>query len=251
MRSALSWSFSSSTTSSTARPAAHETGFPPKVLKNSMPLSKAAAISRVVTTAPSGKPLPIGFPSTTMSGTTPCASKPRSAPQPAEAVCTSSAMATRLQPARAGTPPQVARRQTICPATLGSVSARKAASPRPSALRRSTRAPRAARTSAPPAGRRAGTGPGTCRGARDVHPLLPAAPASPVELVRAHVHEGRGVPMVGVLEDDHILAARPRAGEAQRQLVGLAAGGDEVAHPQRRRRCRVSRSAYRRIVSCR
>ena len=41
--------------------------------------------------------------------------------------------------------------------------------------------------------------------------------------------------MIGVLEDDHVLAAGARAGEAQRQLVGLAAGGDEVAHPQRLR----------------
>ena len=53
------------------------TGLPPKVEKNSMPLSKEAAISGVVTTAASGWPLPMGLPSTTMSGTTPWVSKPQ------------------------------------------------------------------------------------------------------------------------------------------------------------------------------
>jgi len=48
-------------TSSTTSPTAQDTVFPPKVLKNSMPLSKEAAISGVVTTAPSGWPLPIGL----------------------------------------------------------------------------------------------------------------------------------------------------------------------------------------------
>ena len=50
------------------------TVLPPKVLKNSIPLSNDSAISGVVTTAPSGCPLPIGLPRTTMSGTTPCVS---------------------------------------------------------------------------------------------------------------------------------------------------------------------------------
>ena len=65
-----------------------------------------------------------------------------------------------------------------------------------------------------------------------VHPLLAPPPARPVELVGAHVHERRGVAVVGVLEHDHVLAAGPGAGEPQRQLVGLAARGDEVADPQ-------------------
>ncbi len=58
-------------TSRTVRPAAQATGLPPNVLKNSMPLAKAAAIASVVTTAASGNPLPMGLPRTTMSGTTP------------------------------------------------------------------------------------------------------------------------------------------------------------------------------------
>ena len=53
-------------------PAAHETGLPPKVLKYSIPVSNERAIAGVVTTAPIGWPLPIGLPSVTMSGTTPC-----------------------------------------------------------------------------------------------------------------------------------------------------------------------------------
>ena len=74
---ALAWSPSSSMISRTARPMAQETGFPPKVLKYSMPLSKAPAISGVVTTAPRGWPLPIGFPRVTMSGTASWVSNPQ------------------------------------------------------------------------------------------------------------------------------------------------------------------------------
>ena len=58
-------------TSSTASPIAADTGLPPNVLKYSIPLSKASAIARVVTTAPSGWPFPIGLPIVTMSGTAP------------------------------------------------------------------------------------------------------------------------------------------------------------------------------------
>ena len=54
---------------------AQETGLPPKVLKYSIPVSNERAIAGVVTTAPSGWPLPIGLPSVTMSGTTPWVSK--------------------------------------------------------------------------------------------------------------------------------------------------------------------------------
>src|SRR5262247_700123 len=61
---------SSSVTASVSSPTAHDTVLPPKVLKNSMPLANEAAISDVVTTAPIGWPLPIGLPSTTISGTT-------------------------------------------------------------------------------------------------------------------------------------------------------------------------------------
>ena len=57
-------------TSSTARPIAQLTGFPPNVEKYSMPLAKDSAIAGVVTTTPSGCPFPAGLPITTMSGTT-------------------------------------------------------------------------------------------------------------------------------------------------------------------------------------
>ena len=82
-------------TSRTASPISQETGFPPKVLKYSIPLANAAAISGVVTTAASGCPLPIGLPIVTMSGTTPCVSNPQKAsPTRPNPTCTSSAMHT-------------------------------------------------------------------------------------------------------------------------------------------------------------
>ena len=60
-----------------------------------MPFAKASAIARVVSTAPRGKPLPMGLPSTTMSGTTPWVSKPQKCvPSRPKPTCTSSAMQT-------------------------------------------------------------------------------------------------------------------------------------------------------------
>ena len=71
---ALSCSPSRRKTSSTAKPAAQQTGLPPKVLKYSKPLWKASDTSFVVTTAARGMPFPKGLPMVTMSGTTPCSS---------------------------------------------------------------------------------------------------------------------------------------------------------------------------------
>ena len=76
----LATSPSFSITSSTARPAAHETGLPPKVLNSSVCSMKSSRISRVVTTTPSGCPLPTGFPMVTMSGTKPSRSWPHITP---------------------------------------------------------------------------------------------------------------------------------------------------------------------------
>ena len=88
-------------TSNTALPTAADTGFPPKVLKYSMPVSKAEAISRVVATAPSGCPFPMGFPIVTTSGTTPCNTKDQNdAPTRPKPACTSSTM---INPPRART----------------------------------------------------------------------------------------------------------------------------------------------------
>jgi hypothetical protein len=63
----------------------------------------------------------------------------------------------------------------------------------------------------------------------DVNPGLLTASAGPIEFVRADVNERVGVAVVGVLEDQNILAAGVRAGDAEREFVGLAAGIDEVA----------------------
>ena len=58
-----------------------------------MPLANVSAISGVVITAASGWPLPAGLPNVTMSGTTPCVSKPQKwLPTRPSPVCTSSAM---------------------------------------------------------------------------------------------------------------------------------------------------------------
>jgi hypothetical protein len=62
--------------SSTASPAAIETGLPPKVLKWIRWVS-ASAISRRVVTAASGQPLPIPLAMVTMSGTTPACWNPQ------------------------------------------------------------------------------------------------------------------------------------------------------------------------------
>ena len=57
-----------------ARPAAADTGLPPKVLNSPVVFRKESRISRRVTTTPSGCPLPAGFPIVTTSGTKPCCS---------------------------------------------------------------------------------------------------------------------------------------------------------------------------------
>lgn len=46
----------------TYSPTTHETGFPPKDEKNSMPFSNFSTNSWVVTTPPIGCPFPIGLP---------------------------------------------------------------------------------------------------------------------------------------------------------------------------------------------
>ena len=63
-------------TSKTADPATQARGSPPKVLKWRAVL-KGFAISCVVITAARGKPFPIPFAMVTISGTTPCPSKPQ------------------------------------------------------------------------------------------------------------------------------------------------------------------------------
>ena len=69
--------FSSSITSKTSWAIAQETGLPPNVLKNSIPLLNCAATSGVQTTAATGCPFPRGFPMVTISGTTSYNSNPQ------------------------------------------------------------------------------------------------------------------------------------------------------------------------------
>ena len=90
---AFSLSFSSSMVLITALPMAQDTGFPPKVLKYSMPVTKASATFLVVTTAAKGCPLPIGLPKVTISGITSCVSKAHQCvPTLPNPTCTSSAI---------------------------------------------------------------------------------------------------------------------------------------------------------------
>ena len=62
-----------------------------------------------------------------------------------------------------------------------------------------------------------------------VHPRFAAAASGAVELIWADVNERARVAMIGVLEDDDILASSVGARETQRKLVGFAAGVQEIA----------------------
>ena len=90
---AIVWSLSGLTWR-TAMPAAPDAVHPPHVLKYSMPPpEKDVAYSCVVTTAPIGKPFPIGFPRVTISGTTPYISNAQKwLPTLPKPTCTSSAI---------------------------------------------------------------------------------------------------------------------------------------------------------------
>ena len=87
-------SLSSGLTWRTAMPAAPDAVHPPHVLKYSMPPpEKDVAYSCVVTTAPIGKPFPIGLPRVTISGTTPYISNAQKwLPTLPKPTCTSSAI---------------------------------------------------------------------------------------------------------------------------------------------------------------
>ena len=138
-RSACACSPSSRSTSSTASPIAHDTVLPPNVLKNSIPLSNAAAISGVVTTAPSGWPLPSGLPATRCPGRRPGPRTPRSSCPCDRARSAPRRRCTRRRPrARCRyTSARYPGGSTICPPTLGHVSAMN-----PPSRRSATRATR-------------------------------------------------------------------------------------------------------------
>ena len=73
----------------------------------------------------------------------------------------------------------------------------------------------------------------------DVRPLGRASSAPARMLVVADVDERLRVPVVAVLDSDHVVGSGVRAHEPQREVVGLAAGVDEEAHRERLgQRCR-------------
>lgn len=71
------WQYGRNVVGQWYRPAAAAPVQPPQVLKYSMPLLKPLASFWDIMTAPMGKPLPMGFPSVTISGTTSCSWKPQ------------------------------------------------------------------------------------------------------------------------------------------------------------------------------
>ena len=68
-----------------------------------------------------------------------------------------------------------------------------------------------------------------------VHPRRRAGAAGTVVLVRAHVDQRRGVPVVGGVHHHDIAASGVGPGQAKGELVRLAPTGGEEAHRQRRR----------------
>ena len=71
MSAAFATRASSSMTARTASAAAHATGLPPNVLNSSTSSGTASITPDRTTRAATGKPLPIGLPITTMSGSIP------------------------------------------------------------------------------------------------------------------------------------------------------------------------------------
>ncbi len=63
---------------------------------------------------------------------------------------------------------------------------------------------------------------------RDVNPTLLPTPAGTIELVRADIDERGGVAVVRVFENDEVFAAGVRAREAESELIGFAAGIQEI-----------------------
>ena len=234
MTRACSWSPSSSMTSSTASPIAADTGLPPNVLKYSIPLANASAIARVVTTAPSGWPLPIGLPIVTMSGPGALgAERPDVGADAAEPDLDLVGDRHGADRARGIEQPgePAGRRDDLAGRATGSPrrSAAPAACPRRGRVGEHRAAPRR-RTPPPISGRsrdaRRDTGPAAARpGRRRPCP----APPGPVELVRADLDEPLGVAVVRHVDGRDVRPAGRGSRQAERELVRLAAGVDEEA----------------------
>ena len=177
---------------------------------------------RVVTTAPIGCPLPIGFPSVTMSGTTPSCAKPQYAsPDTAEAglylvgdaECAGGARSAR-------TPREVAGRDGEDAVAREDVVADQEAPAR--VLPRRSRAKASSTSSAT-----------SCGGIRRAERRSSADPRDPglergrAELLGRESGRGSGRAVVGVLGDHRPAVARDRTGDLHRDVVRLAAGVDE------------------------
>src|SRR6266478_5289466 len=77
---------------------------------------------------------------------------------------------------------------------------------------------------------------------RDVHPRLLPVPAGAIKFIGADVNQRVRVTVVGVLQNDNVLAAGMGTGKPKRQFIGLAAGIYEEADAQRFRE--QSRQAF-------
>ena len=190
-------------------------------------LERAGDLPGVVTTAPSGWPLPIGFPRVTMSGTTPWVSKAKTCvPTRPKPTCTSSAMHTAPGASGVG---EGGREVAVGEHDLAAAARQRLDD---EGRRRDGPPPRRRRASAHVLGvaaaevglaeaQAAAVGVGQLA---DPGAVGAAAGRRAVELVRADVDQRRQVAVVGVVEHQHVAATGVGAGEAQREVVRLAPG---------------------------
>ncbi len=235
-RAAFSRRPSRSMTSSTASPAAQETGLPPVVLKKWARAAKRSASSRRITSAPMGWPFPIGLPRVTMSGTTPAALvAPHVGAAAAEArlhLVRDEEPARRMHPrpqplqvAGRGIDDAVAGEHGVHEERGGGVSSRRQGVERAVGERRV--ALTAVRDAPVP-------GPAVLVGRRqggDVGSELGGA----VFVLGGEGHERGGDAVIGPLHDERAAVAGARLRDAPREVVGLAAGGDHEAGVELRR----------------
>ena len=229
---------SSRTTSSTAMPTAHDTVFPPKVLKYSIPLSNASAIARVVDHRADRMSVAerlahhddVGHDVLILE-------RPEARAHASESRlhfvgdAQTAAVAHVLIHLR-----QISARQNELSADARTRLGDERREPPTASRERCRRSRRPARrTSRRPAGRRACTRRDSRRAAARRAPT-PARPRRRARvLVRTDVDERRRVAVIRRLEHDHVRAARVRARQPQRELVRLARRVHEVADVERRR----------------
>jgi len=110
---------------------------------------------------------------------------------------------------------EISGRKTICPATLGRVSAMKAATFPPSWSCVPKSRPRGWHIWFPDRLHRDDTPAVIVGNGCDVDPGLASATARAIELVRADIDERAGVAVIGVLQDNYIFASRIRSRKTQ------------------------------------